>query len=308
MARVRLGDIVPLFVPGQPEGSPPPTSLYPQLPSLPADLADNFISGYTSAGTVPAYAVDEQVAPIDQLVTGGPYFVGTQPNYPAPYSNRPPIQTARPYQRSRVLSDSELPPAIQRQSQIQLHQTGLFVPTEDDLAILNESAMWRWISEHGGLKSCCRIPEVGAPFFGIPPWIQKPLNGIDYKKLFFQPLTAFQTAGAFNGVDTVIGQWRVDHAFDGVITKLVFGFTGDGFDQASGSIVWRLKYGQRYARDLGNVLNTYGDLQTALLVEADHIQLISDHTVTLYANIPAGSPVSGGQVFGGTFGWMWPRR
>ena len=308
MARIRLGDIVPLYVPGQPDSSPDPTSLYPQVPSLPGDLADNFVTGYTSAGTVPAYAVSEEGVPLDQLVTGGPYFVPSQPNNPAPYSNRPPVQVARSYQRTRILQDSELPPAIQRQSQITAHSERIFDPTEDDLAILSESAMWRWISEHGGLKSCCRIPEMGAPFYTLAPWIQKPLNGIDYKKLFFQPLTAFQSGGAFTGVDTVIGQWRVDHAFDGVITKLVFGFTGTGFEQASGDIVWRLKYGQRFARDLGNVLNTYGDLQTALLVEADHIQLISDQTVTLYANIPANSPVAGGQVFGGTFGWMWPRR
>ena len=306
--RVRLGDIVPLQVPGDPMASPDPTSLYPQVPSLPADLAGEFVSGYTSAGTVPGYATGEQAVPIDQIVTGGPFFVGTQPNLPAPFSNRPPYGTTRAYQPTRVIPDAQLPQPLQRQGQILTRAETLFSPTQDDLAILSESAMWRWIAEHGGLKSCCRIPEVGAPFYGIPPWIQKPLNGIDYKKMFFQPLTAFQTSGSFNGTDTVIGQWRVDHAFDGVITKLVFGFTGDGFEQASGAIVWRLKYGQRFARDLGNILNTYGDLQTALLVEADHIQLISDQTVTLYANIPAGSPVTGGQVFGGTFGWMWPRR
>lgn len=306
--RMRLGDIVPLVVKGNPSASPDPAFLYPQVPSLPADLAGEFVSGYTSAGTVPGYAQVEEQNPIDQIVTGGPFFVATQPNLPAPFSNRPPYGTARAYQHTTVVPDSQLPPAIQRQSQILYHAEKMFSPTEDDLAILGESAMWRWISEHGGLKSCCRIPEVGAPFYGIAPWIQKPLNGIDYKKLFFQPLSAFQSGGVFTGVDTVIGQWRVDHAFDGVITKLVFGFTGDGFLQGSGSIVWRLKYGQRFARDLGNVMNTYGDLQTALLVEADHIQLVSGQTVTLYANIPAASPVSGGQVFGGTFGWMWPRR
>jgi hypothetical protein len=305
MARIRLGDLTPLWVEGQPDSLPDPTSVYPQVPSLPADLADNFISGYTSAGTVPAYATSEQENPIDQLVTGGPYFVPSQPNNPAPFSGR---QQTMPYRRTPILPDSILPEPLQRGSRILEHAAGMFSPTHDDLAILSESAMWRWIAEHGGLKSCCRISEVGAPFYTVAPWIQKPLNGIDYKKLFFQPLTAFQTAGVFNGTDTVIGQWRVDHAFDGVITKLVFGFTGVGFLQASAQIVWRLQYGQRYARDLGNVLNTYGDLQTALLVEADHIQLISDQTVTLYANIPAGSPVAGGQVFGGTFGWMWPRR
>jgi len=306
--RVPLGDIVPLWVPGEPSAPRPPSALYPQVPSLPADVAAEFISGYTSEGTTPAYGVDEQSVPIDQLVTGGPYFVPTQPNNPAPYSNRQPPGAAGPYTRAHVLPDEALPPALKRDSQILYHQTKLFSPTDGDMAILQESAKWRWIYEHGGLKSCCRIPEVGAPFYAVPPWIQKPLNGIDYKKLFFQPPSAFQSGGVFTGLDVVIGQWRVDHGFDGVISKLVFGFTGDGFEQASGSIVWRLKYGQRYGRDLGNILNTYGDLQTALLVEADHIQLISDQTVSLIANIPAGSPVSGGQLFGGTFGWMWPRR
>jgi len=308
MARVPLGDIVSLWRQGEPPAAPDPTSVYPQVPSLPSDVAGEFMSGYTSAGTVSAYAQTEDQVPIDQLVSGGPYFVGSQPNLPAPFSNRPPLGLRRNYQRTQLVSDTQLPSALQRQSQILLHSRNIFEATEDDLAILGESAMWRWISEHGGLKSCCRIPEVGAPFYSVPPWIQKPTHGIDYKKLFFQPLSAFQSGGAFTGIDTIIGQWRVDHAFDGVISKIVFGFTGSGFEEASGSIVWRLKYGQRFARDLGNILNTYGDLQTALLVEADHIQLISDQTVTLYANIPAASPVNGGQVFAGTFGWMWPRR
>jgi len=307
MARTRLGDIVPLWVPGNPLPSPDPTSVYPQVPSLPADLAGEFVSGYTSAGTVPAYAASDQPLSIDQLVTGGPFFVPSQPNNPAPYSNRPPFQIS-PFQRTRVVPDSQLPDAIQRQSQILLRQQGIFSPTESDLRILAESALWRWISEHGGLKSCCRIPELGAPFYGVPPWLEKPLNGLDYEKVFFQPLTAFQSGGVFTGVDTVIGQWRVSHAYDGVISKVVFGFTGDGFQQASGGIVFRLMYGQRFARDFGNVLNTYGDLQTALLVQSNSIQLISDQTVTLLANIPLGSPVSAGQVFAGTFGWIWPRR
>lgn len=307
MARIRLGDIVPLYVPGRPDVSGGPQ--YPMVPSLPPDLAANFVASYNPSNTIPAYAASEETNPaMAHAVTGGPYFVPAQPNNPAPFSNIRSFDGSAPYKREAILPDQILPAPLKRESQILKHQQALWEPTRHDLALLRQSAVWRWISEHGGLKGCCRIPELGAPVWAIPPWIQKPSNGLDFEKMFFQPLTAFQTLGVFNGVDTVIGQWRVPNAWDGAIKKVVFGFTGDGHIEGSGDIVWRLKIGQRFANDFGKVLNTYGSLQTALLVQQQNIQVISGQTITLIGNIPATSSVSGGQVFAGSFGWYWPRR
>jgi len=308
--RVRLGDIVPLYVPPGTEVDAPP--FYPANPVYPLDTAGGFV---TSTGvpqsTVPAYAADEASAAYDTYVAGGPFFVASQPNLPAPFASPSyaPQQALRhPYRRTVILPDSVLPFALQRASQLQQSQIALFSPTEWDVKILSESALWRWISEHGGLKSCCRIPEMGPPVWSIPPWIERPSNGIDFQELFFQPLSAFESGGAFTGTDVTLGFFRVPLGYNGVIKKVVFGFTGDGHQEGSGDIVWRLQYGQRFARNFGDVLNSYGSLETALLVQDQHIDIISGQNVLLIANVPATSTISNGEIFGGVFGWFWPVR
>lgn len=310
--RINLGDIVPLHPTGSKIGGtmarPGATDLLPRLPALQEDLAGNFWSNFSGANTVPAYASDLQNGTPDSIVSGGPFFVPAQPNYPTPFSGQP--NFSNPFRKTPLLKDADLPPELRRDSQILVAAQDLFVPTAGDLAILKESALWRWISENGGLKGCCGIADLSSPLHNaIDPLHQKPRYGIDFQKPFFQPLSAFQDGGgAFTGVDVVIGQWQMPIGYDGVIKKAVFGFDGDGFIQASGAITWRLQYGQRFVRDFGNVINTYGDLQTALLVQDNNIEVISGQTVTLIANIAVGAPVSSGQVFAGTFGWIWPRR
>lgn len=305
MARIRLGDIVPLWVPGHPT-----PDYYPQymVPALPNDVGEaNLRSDYNPSETVPGYALSDDNSPqLNRVVTGGPFFVPGSPNNPTPFSNPRAFAPPSPYFHQPILPDSVLPVALKRDPP--LLKKLLWSPTSHDLDILRQSAVWRWIYEHGGLESCCRIPELGTPQFVIPPHVQKPTNGLDFEKMFFQPLSAFQTAGVFNGIDTVIGQWRVPNAWDGVIKKVVFGFTGDGHNEGSGDIVWRLKIGQRFANDFGNVVNSYGSLQTALLVQQQNIKLLSGQTVTLLGNIPATSTISGGEIFAGNFGWIWPRR
>ena len=128
--------------------------------------------------------------------------------------------------------------------------------------------------------------------------------------MFSQPLTAFQDGvGNFTGLDVVLGRFVVPIGYDGALNRVVFQFNGDGFQDFSGLIVWRVLVTLRYARNLGNVKNTFGDFATAFSVPgSDNIRLVSQQTITLLANIPAGSPVSGGPVMAGCFGWYYPRR
>lgn len=308
--RIRLGDIVPMYIP--PGESFDPPLPYPQVPALPLDIAGNFVtSTFVPQTTVPATAGDEAAAPYEAAVTGGPFFVGSQPNLPAPFSNpgyAPAYALRHPYQRTAMLQDSQLPFALQRVSRLQQSALALFTPTEWDVRILKESALWRFIAEHGGLKSCCRIPELGAPVWSIPPWLERPSNGLDFQNLYFQPLSAFISGGAFTGLDVQLGTFRVPLGWNGVIKKVVFGFTGDGHQEGSGDIVWRLQVGERYARNFGNVLNSYGSLETALLIQDQHIDIISGQNITLIGNVPATSTISSGEIFAGVFGWFWPVR
>lgn len=201
-----------------------------------------------------------------------------------------------------VIPQSQLPQALQ--TNWLAWRRPLFTPNTYDAAIAKESDFWAWAQRHGGLKSCCRIPELGAPIWSTPPHQVMPSNGLRMAQTF-----ALNTASIpFTGVDTIVGQFVVPEGWDGAITNLAIDFTGNGFVQGSASIVWRLKIGQRFAKNSGNVLITVGDLKDQLVVPGSSWKLISGQTVQLIANIPVGSPVSGGQVLMAVIGWTYPRR
>ena len=247
-------------------------------------------------------------------------FVGGGPNAPYPANaplpgavqlgvSPPTTGPAYPWGSQPIIPDSLLPPALQRGNP--LLRRWVWGPGNVwDRRIRHKSQTWGYIRSHGGIKSCCRIPELGAPIWDYPPWMVMPSQGEKIEEMFSQPLTAFQDGGGgFSGLDVVIGQFTVDNGYDGVLNRFVVQFTGDGFQDFSGNIVWRLKVANRYARNLGNVTNSYGNFQTAFSVPLqDNIRLVSQQTVYLIANVPASSPISSGVIAAGVFGWQYPRR
>lgn len=308
-ARFNLGDLVEMPLPDQPTPDYVAPLTPPIVPTLSFESASNYYTTESPGNTIPGYVGG---VPATDLYPGadGPVYTPTMPNGGRPFSNASPGGRVNPYMHQPILPDAMLPEALRRQSQILNAASRLFVQNGWDDLVARETAAWSWIRAHGGLKSCCRIPELGAPIYAIPPFIEMPSNGETRREIFQQPLATFQSGGGFTGLDTVVGQWQVPKGYDGAITHFLSFFTGTGFiDGATPpNITWRLKIGQRYAKNLGAVTFTYGDLKTALLVPGQSIRLISGQTVTILANIPAGSPVVGGLVFGGTLGWVYPRR
>jgi hypothetical protein len=124
------------------------------------------------------------------------------------------------------------------------------------------------------------------------------------------PLSSFQNSGIFTGLDVLILSIQVPSGYDGVINRFVASTTAvTGYDDFSGNIIWRLKYGIRYAKNLGDVNNTFGSLTNALQVPGTNvIRVISGQTIEVFANVPVGAPISGGSINAGVFGWFYPRR
>jgi len=200
-----------------------------------------------------------------------------------------------------ILPDSMLPAPLRRDNP--LLRRVYFQKNRWDMAILEEVRLWAWIASHGGLKSCCRIPELGAPIWDQPPWEVMPSQGIEYREMFSVATDTVPT----DGTNTLIGEWRVPIGYDGVLNQFVCGFTGTGFSDFSGDIVWRVQVGARYAKNLGNVVNTFGSFQNAFLVPGYSIRLVSGQTVKLLVSLPNGN-AQGGQITAGVFGWTYPRR
>lgn len=212
--------------------------------------------------------------------------------------------------RTPVLHDSLLPPTLRRNPDPRpVSRANVY-----DQKLLREAWAWKEISEHGGIKSACRIPELGSPVYDQPPWIVMPNNAREFRQMFSLLTTGFQSGGLFTGADTLLQDsygnsfWQVPFGWDGVINRFVNGFTGQGWDEFSGNIVWRLKVGLTYQKGLGKLINTYGSMQTPILSPAAGIRLVSGQSVQIFGNIPVGSPVNGGRVTAGIFGWIYPRR
>jgi hypothetical protein len=220
---------------------------------------------------------------------------------PGPTVGRGPGTNPNAWTRPPQMPDWMLPPALQRTNPL-LRQT-TYARNQWDNRLLRQAWIWQWIAQHGGIKSCCHIPELGAPVYDIDPRQAMPSQAQEFQQMNALPFSSFAP-----GVDETILSFRVPEGYDGVLNRFVCGYSGSGFVDFSGSIVWRVKIGVRYARNLGNVTNTYGSFDTSFLVPGSHITLVSGQSVTLLANIPVGSPVSGGFVQAGVFGYFYPRR
>jgi hypothetical protein len=108
------------------------------------------------------------------------------------------------YPQTAILPDSLLPFALKR-DQLALRPL-LFTPNQFDADILNEAGFWQWSNQHGGLKTCCRIPELGAPIWSVPPFLAMPSNGLKFQQMFVKNTSAIP----FDGADHLLGSFQVD--------------------------------------------------------------------------------------------------
>lgn len=165
-----------------------------------------------------------------------------------------------------------------------------------------QTVLWKQILAAGGLAYLCPGHK-----YDVPPWVKMPPQGKLFMKLGRLDLPAA------DGIDHEIpfqqGEFYVPDGYDGAIRTVVFQYTGQGFNEASGDLTWRIKINQRYAKDYSNVVTQMGSLTNpvgpnagAILVQShDNIQVIINRSVASAGNL------NGGKVIGSLFGWTWPR-
>lgn len=153
------------------------------------------------------------------------------------------------------------------------------------------------IQRAGGLQV---LACPSAYHYDKPPYLVMPPEGRQYTEVSSIIVPA---AGAG---DTLVHSFRVPTGYDGVVTSITNFYTGAGFVEGSGSILWRLKIQNRWARNMGEINTTLGSLQSPCPLFRGGIRVFSGQTVYYYVNIPALSGIAGGRTVCGVFGWYYP--
>ncbi len=109
--------------------------------------------------------------------------------------------------------------------------------------------------------------------------------------------------------DSVVIEERAPYGYDGLILGAYWFYTGSGFDQGSGDIVWRVQLGQRFLEDLGAVTFQMGSPQSPMPMTAGQI-VLSGQTIRVIVNVPNLSgmiQVGASRISAGLIGFYWPR-
>jgi hypothetical protein len=184
-------------------------------------------------------------------------------------------------------------------------------PNAFDDCLESEYRWWEQFMTAGGL--CAQTQRK----YASPPWVSMPSEGRRFRPITSTPLTSFQTAGVFNGLDVVVLQMPVPVGYDGVISDIVLNFGGSGFVEGSGDITWRvaadylpvggLQTGGRYLRDMGNVTTSIGSLTQPSPVPRGGLRVYSKDLVTIFCAIAPAATVANGNIIASLGGWNWPR-
>jgi len=167
-------------------------------------------------------------------------------------------------------------------------------PNTECSALLSESAAWQ--------KYCAGQPPYSfqsSPFVGMPPGGRQ-----------IQEMSSLVLNGPFDGTNQTVLTFRVPVGYDGVITRVINVFTGTGLVEGSGDIVWRLKIGNMYARNLGAVRFTYGSMTQPFEIPGVGLPLVSGQLVTYQVAVPAVSAIGGANpvTICSIQGWLYPRK
>jgi len=170
-----------------------------------------------------------------------------------------------------------------------------FPPNPACRQLISNSAAWD--------AYCAGMPtydSTKSPYANMPP------GGREIQQIAALSFSSLVQDGSNNTVLT----FTAPSGYDGVITKVVNFFTGTGFVEGSGGIVWRVKIGNSYARNLGAINFTYGSLQDPFVIPGVGIPIVSGQTLTYQVSVPAASPVGGvnAQFVCACFGWYWSRK
>jgi hypothetical protein len=168
-----------------------------------------------------------------------------------------------------------------------------------DLATMHQQLIGNngFLDMSGGTAGINSPPSI--PTFIRRPWLD-PGDGA----------TPFDAQGgvalpAAPSVDTTVLTFTVDIGYDGVINSLSQNFTGSGFVQFSGDIIWRLLINGKPVRNFSNMTAEKGTIVTQRQISP--IRLFSGDVVTYVVNHANNNALNGNVVCSIT-GYTYPNR
>jgi hypothetical protein len=171
-----------------------------------------------------------------------------------------------------------------------------FWPNQFNSCLDREVQKWNWINMNGGIHKFCR-----GNVYRQPPWIVAPAQAERFTSPSSIPLPAA------DGADHVVLSFKVPHGFDGVAEVLVNNYTGNGFDEGSGDLTWRVLLNNRYPKGLGNIQFSLGSLRAPSPVNAGPLLMQSDQVVQYVVNNATTSTLAGGRIVCAVIGYWYPR-
>ena len=108
--------------------------------------------------------------------------------------------------------------------------------------------------------------------------------------------------------DVLVLDWTVPYTYDGIIYGICLQYSGTGFEDGSGDIIWRVRIGNAWARNMGNVTTALGEVYQFLNI-TDKIDISGGDRVQIYVNVPNLSgniQVGASRILVGVQGWVYP--
>lgn len=150
----------------------------------------------------------------------------------------------------------------------------------------------------------CSIPE---EYRDLLPW-DDTFGAIPPEAKPFLRQGGIVTPTTVSGDNSVIS-FRVPTGWDGLLSGFYFNYSGAGFTQGSGDIIWRIQCNQYFLKDLSNTPYLLGDPVNPVPMTEGKV-LFSGQLVRAIVNVPNLSgmiQIGNSTVYAGLLGFFWPR-
>jgi len=165
-----------------------------------------------------------------------------------------------------------------------------------DWCLENDKRLWTGIEwkRHGCIPVKCWRLEDGS-LHSIPE------QGREFHKYGSIPLPAV------SGVDVQILRFLVPSRLDGIVYSLLCRYTGPGFVEGGGDLLWRFRVGERWVRTMRAISTELGDYAAYLQLD-EFFRVYSGQTIRAYGWVSPLSGLMGGTMIAALQGWYFPSQ